>query len=386
MPPVRLLIKPASSNCNLRCQYCFYHSIAANRQVDSYGMMNEDTLEVVVKNALEYAEHVCSIAFQGGEPTLAGIDFYRKLIEFEKKYNVKNVQVNNAIQTNGLVINAEWAEFLSENNFLVGLSLDGPKDIHDLYRVGRNGKGSFLRVMETVNLFNKYNVEYNILTVVTARAARHINKIYNFFKKQDFRYLQLIPCLDPLKEKPGGHEYSLTPDKYAYFLKTLFDQWYADVIKGDVISIRYFDNIVGIAMGYRTEACGMSGICSCQFVVEANGGVYPCDFYVVDEWYLGNLKYSSLEDIGNSEPAMRFIEASKYVDPKCRECKWFSLCRGGCRRDREPFADGEPFVHGEPFDGSMLLLNRYCPAYMEFFEYAGDRIFELARMFFSSVN
>ena len=316
MPPISLLIKPASSNCNLRCKYCFYHSLAENRQTDSYGIMDIETLEILVRKTMEYADYGCSFVFQGGEPTLAGLDFFRSLVEFQKKYNKKNVYISNAIQTNGMVIDEEWARFLAENKFLVGLSLDGPKDIHDSYRAGPNGKGSFIRIMETVNHFNKYKVEYNILSVVTAHSARHINKIYNFFKKHGFRYLQFIPCLDPLGEHPGGYEHSLTPERYAYFLKTLFDRWYNDILQGNMISIRYFDNIVGMAMGYRPESCGMSGVCTCQFVVEANGGVYPCDFYVIDEWYLGNLEHSSFEEIWNSETTGRFIEVSKYVDPK----------------------------------------------------------------------
>jgi uncharacterized protein len=364
-----MLIKPASSNCNLRCEYCFYHSLAENRQTDSYGIMDIDTLELLVKKALEYADHACSFVFQGGEPTLAGLDFFRSLTEFQKKYNAKKVQISNAIQTNGMVIDDEWARFLAENRFLVGLSLDGPKEIHDTYRTKPGGKGSFQRIMETVNRFNKYKVEYNILFVVTAYSARHAGKIYNFFKKHGFRYLQFIPCLDPLGEQPGGHEYSLTPDRYAFFLKTLFDLWYNDISKGNVISIRYFDNLVSMAMGYRPEACGMSGVCSCQFVVEADGGVYPCDFYVIDEWYLGDLRHSSFEEIVKSEVTNRFIEVSKHIDTRCRECKWFGLCGGGCRRDREPFEEGKP------------VLNRFCPAYAEFFEYAGDRILQLAKMF-----
>ena len=369
MPPVNLLIKPASSNCNLRCEYCFYHSIAENRQIDSYGIMDTETLEVLVKKALEYSDDICTFAFQGGEPTLAGLEFYKKLIEFVTKYNNKNVKINYAIQTNGIIIDDKWAEFLAANNFLVGLSLDGPKDIHDSHRVMPNGKGSYSRVIETVSLFNKYNVEYNILFVVTSNVARYINKIYKFFKSQGFKYLQFIPCLDPLGEQPGGYKHSLSPERYAFFLKTLFDQYYTDIKKGDTISIRYFDNIIGSAMGYKPEACGMSGICACQFVIESNGGVYPCDFYVIDEWYLGNLNKDSFEDIINSEKAQEFIEVSKYIDPNCSGCRWFHLCRGGCRRDREPFVDGKP------------VLNRYCPAFMEFFEYAGNRIFELAQYF-----
>ncbi len=369
MPPLSLLIKPASSLCNLRCRYCFYHSIAENRGTKSYGIMGPDTLEIIVKKALEFADYTCTFAFQGGEPTLAGLGFFRKLVELEKKYNIKGVQVNNAIQTNGMVIDDEWSEFFAQNNFLVGLSLDGPRELHDASRQDAAGKGSFNRVLKTVSLFNRHGVEYNILFVVDSSVARYAVKIYNFFKKNGFRYLQFIPCLDPLYEKPGGHEYSLTPERFSYFLKTLFDQWYSDIRKGDMISIRYFDNLVGMFMGIRPEACGMWGECSCQFVIEADGGVYPCDFYVTDEWYLGSIKEKGIEEIGHSENARRFIELSRYVDPECGTCRWANLCRGGCRRLREPFVGGKP------------VLNYLCQAYREFFEHAAGRLRELAVMF-----
>lgn len=182
MPPISLLIKPASSNCNLSCNYCFYHDIAENRTIANYGMMDIGLLEKVVQKALEYADHVCTFAFQGGEPTLIGLEFYKKLIEFEKKYNKKKVQINNAIQTNGLRIDEDWARFLAENRFLVGISLDGPKDIHDANRVDAKEGGSFNRVMNTIGFFDKYKVEYNVLCVVNGYVARHANKIYNFFK------------------------------------------------------------------------------------------------------------------------------------------------------------------------------------------------------------
>ncbi len=367
MPPISLLIKPASSLCNLRCRYCFYHSIAENRLTESYGIMDYDTLETLVKKTLEFADNNCTIAFQGGEPTLAGIDFYKKLIELEKKYNVKNVSINNAIQTNGIVIDDEWASFLAKNNFLVGLSLDGPKDIHDASRVDHIKKGTFNKVMNTVNLFNKHKVEYNILFVVDAFVARHVKKVYNFFKKNNFKYLQYIPCLDPLGEEPGNYEYSLTPERLSYFMRNLFDEWYNDFMNDNYISIRYFDNLVGMVLGHPPEACGMSGICSCQFVVEADGGVYPCDFYVLDEWYLGNLKDSSFEELKFSENGKRFVEVSKHQSPECLKCHWFGICRGGCRRNREPFANGNP------------VLNHYCSAYREFFEYAAERIEKVAQ-------
>lgn len=366
MPPLNLLIKPASGNCNLRCKYCFYRSITLNRSVESYGLMSISLLEELVKKSLEYADGYCTFGFQGGEPTLVGLGFYRKLVEYESNYNTKKVQIYNALQTNGMVIDEEWAKFLAENRFLVGISLDGPKDIHDINRVGINNSGSFSQVMHAIDLFNKYNVEYNILTVVNSVTSRHISKIYNFFMKQGFKHLQFIPCLDPLNEEPGRHEYSLTPKRYAYFLKTLFSLWYEDIKNGRFVSIRHFDNLVGMIMGYQPENCGMSGVCTCYFVIEADGSTFPCDFYVIDDWKLGNIKNTSFYDMKNSERGTRFVEASKTVAPDCMKCPYFKLCRGGCRRNREPFRNELPG------------LNYYCKSYREFFEYAGEKLKELA--------
>jgi len=168
MKAISVLIKPASGNCNLRCKYCFYNSIIRSRETENYGMMDLNTLEILVKKVFESADIACTFAFQGGEPTLVGLDFYKTLIELQKKYNTKNIQVNNALQTNGIVIDENWAKFLNKNNFLVGLSLDGPKDIHDTNRIDMNKKGSFNIVMNTVRLFNKHGVEYNILFVINA--------------------------------------------------------------------------------------------------------------------------------------------------------------------------------------------------------------------------
>jgi len=368
MPPISLLIKPASSNCNLHCKYCFYNSVAQNRMTESYGIMSRETLEILVKKALAYAEDYCIFAFQGGEPTVTGIDFYRSLINFVKLYNYKHLKIDYSIQTNGLLINEEWARLFKENNFLVGISLDGPKDIHDMMRVDINGKGSFTRVIRTIELFNKFKVDYNILCVVNNIVARHINQVYTFFKKNNFQYLQFIPCLDPLGEEPEGYEFSLTAERYTYFLKNLFDLWYEDIINGKLISIRYFDNLVGLAMGKPPESCGMTGVCTPYFVIESNGGVYPCDFYVIDEWFMGNIHDQSFEGLYNCKSVTQFAEVSRYVDPECKECYWYGLCRGGCRRDREPFADSRP------------VLNRFCASYKEFFEYATERIIKLARM------
>lgn len=330
--------------------------------------MSTDTLEELVRKSFDYAEGACTFAFQGGEPTLSGLNFYKSLIEFQKKYNTKGVQVYNAIQTNGLVIDEQWAEFLAKNEFLTGISLDGPKDIHDMNRVNKDGKGSFTQVMHAIDLFKKHDVEFNILTVVNSQTARHIMKIYNYFKKQGFRYLQFIPCMDPLNEKPGQHEYSLSPKRYTYFLKTLFDLWYADAMKGNFISIRQFDNLVGMLLGRSPESCGMSGVCSLNFVIESDGSTYPCDFYVIDQWYLGNILIDSFEKIRNCENANKFVNVSKHISEQCKSCPHFMLCRGGCRRNREPFTDGLP------------SLNYFCQPLKEFFSYSTERLKQIAIM------
>jgi len=364
---LNIMIKPASSICNLSCKYCFYHSLSEKRLKRSYGYMDIDLLEKIVKKGLTYAGDTCTFAFQGGEPTLAGLKFYKKLIEFELKYNFKNLLIINAIQTNGINGDEEWAKFLSENRFLVGISLDGPREIHDTNRIDNQGKGTFKKVMETINLLNKYKVEYNILTVITSMVARHTNKVYNFFKNHNFQYLQFIPCLDLLDEEIRKNDYSLKSDKYAYFLKTLFDLWYDDIFKGNIISIQYFDNLLGLLMGYKPEVCGMAGQCTCQFIIEANGGVYPCDFYVTDQWYLGNIKESNFNELLNSTNSKRFVEVSRYIEPECKLCRWHYLCRGGCRRWREPFIYRKP------------RLNILCSAYKKFFNYSEERLIKLAQ-------
>ncbi len=362
MPPISLLIKPASGLCNMQCKYCFYADETDNREVKSYGIMSIDTLEAVIMRTLEYAERECTIAFQGGEPTLAGLDYYKKVIEFQNKYNNKKITIHNAIQTNGFVINEEWAKFFYDNNFLVGLSLDGPKDIHDYYRVDAVGKGTYQKVMHAAQLFDKHKVEYNILTVVNAKTAKNIRKIYGFFRKNHFTYQQYIPCLDPIGEERGQHEYSLTPEIYKEYLCDLFDCWYNDFISGKQIYNRYFYNLVNMLHGEPPESCGMMGFCGMQYVLEADGSVYPCDFYALDEWKLGNIVTDSFQNMNEKRKELNFIETSKYTDEDCKTCKWANLCRGGCRRDRDPMIEGH------------LSKNYFCKAYYDFFEYAVPRL------------
>ena len=370
MPALSLLIKPASGNCNMRCRYCFYADELDNREIRSYGKMSVDTMHTIVDKAMEYGDYECTIAFQGGEPTLAGLDFYRDLVAYVTAHeNPKKLKIHYALQTNGYLINEEWAEFLGKNHFLVGVSLDGLKEIHDRYRLDAAGKGTYQRVISAIRLLEKHQVEYNILTVVTAATARNGQKIYNYFKKNHFGYQQYIECLDPIGEEPGQHEYSLTPEKYGEFLKSMFDAWYLDMRSGTYVYNRYFENLMMIMAGQQPESCNMRGVCGKQWVFEADGSVYPCDFYALDQWRLGNIQENSFEEMDEKRDELGFIQWSMRQQEDCQKCRWFGLCRNGCRRNREPVT------------AEHTNRNYFCKSYQMFFEYAYPRLEEIYQLY-----
>lgn len=334
MPPVNVLIKPASGNCNMRCDYCFYYDTMAKREQPSYGMMSAETLEAVIKQVLSYAEESCTIAYQGGEPTLCGRSFFETAIELQKKHNRNHVKIYNALQTNGYQLDKTWADFFKANRFLVGISLDGGPKLHDCYRKSAAGEGTFLRVIKNIELFAREGVEFNILSVVNGRNAPAIRRNYAFYKKNHLNYLQFIACLDPSGERPGQREYSLTPEMYGKFLIELFDLWYEDLSQGKQPYIRCFENYIAMLLGQVPESCELRGVCSRQYVVEADGSVYPCDFYVTDQYRLGNFNTDTVEELDAVRKSLGFIEASRQKEDQCGTCRYQYLCRGGCRRTR----------------------------------------------------
>ena len=370
MPALSLLIKPASGSCNMRCRYCFYADEQDKREVYSYGRMTVDTMKSIVEKAMEYADHDCTIAFQGGEPTLIGLEFYQELVEYVAAHkNPKHLRIHYALQTNGYLMDERWAEFFAKHHFLIGVSLDGTREVHDRYRVDAEGKGTYQKVLAAIRLLEAYQVEYNILTVVNAASARNAQKIYNFFKKTGIRYQQYIECLDPIGEVPGQHEYSLTPARYEHFLKSIFDAWYLDMKSGTYVYNRYFENLMMILDGQRPESCSMNGRCGRQWLIEADGSTYPCDFYALDEWRLGNINQDSFEQMDEKREALGFVQWSRQIPEQCKNCKWFGLCRNGCRRNREPVT------------ADCTQVNYFCPAYQGFFEYAYPRLVEIYRMY-----
>lgn len=367
MQYVNFLVKPASSLCNMRCRYCFYEDEAANRAQASMGVMSAQTAELLIRQALETVDFngQISFAFQGGEPTVAGLGFFQNFVETVRRLNTRRIPVSYSIQTNGLALDGDWAEFLARNRFLVGLSLDGDKAIHDEFRVDAAGKGTWARVQKNLALLQKAGVECNLLCVVTRRCAKSAVRVYHALQKTGIRYLQFIPCLDPLGEPRGQRPWSLTPEDYGAFLCALFDEWYRDWEAGRYTSVRLFDDYVHLAMGLPAGTCATSGSCGAYFVVEADGGVYPCDFYALDQWKLGDLHETPLAAMGKSERAKRFLADGLEHSAPCAACRWQSLCFGGCKRDWTTDPEGK-------------TQNYYCPSFQRFFAHAEPRLRRIA--------
>lgn len=349
MNVINLLIKPASSSCNLRCKYCFYLDIAENREVASFGKMQYDTLERIIKEAFEANPKAVVFAFQGGEPTLVGLSFYEEAIKLIGQYNPNKIPVSFSIQTNGVLLDSAWCEFFNKNDFLVGISLDGPKFVHNRNRVDKDNNGTFIKVINNIELLKKHQVAFNILTVVNNDLVRDIEKVYHYFKSHGFKYLQFIPCLAEIGE---NQEKTLSQENYEIFLNNLFDLWYQDIMNGIPISIRYFDNLIGIIMGYQPQSCDLSSQCSNNLIIESNGDIYPCDFYVLDQYKIGNIK-DGLKGVFENNRRHNFINESKLIPDDCRNCKFYVLCKGGCRKHKE--------LNNEKY------LNYFCPSYLNFF-------------------
>lgn len=347
MPPISIMIKPASGKCNMRCKYCFYYSIASSREISDFGNMSDDIAERIIERALGFAKgERVFFSFQGGEPLLAGKSFFVKFFECVRQKNVFKSAVHYALQTNGTLIDDEWVKLFKDNSVLVGLSLDGDKEANR-FRMDANYAPVFNKVIGAAKMLKDAGVDVNILAVVTGRSADNITSIYRYFTSNGYRYLQFIPCLRPFGDNSESDLY-MTCEQYAKYLITLFNLYVKDYMSGQYNSIRHFDNMVRLFLGHKTELCGIEGHCSHQFVIEANGNVYPCDFYCTDEWLLGNINECDFLELVQSDKAKNFVLESLSVEPKCKQCPYFRMCcGGGCKRQK---ADRD-----------------YCEAYKAFF-------------------
>ncbi len=348
-----MLVKPVSGACNMSCDYCFYKNHPGHER----GVMTRDTVDALVKAAFEYATAPVSFAFQGGEPSLAGLEFYEYFLNAVKRENRSSLPVYWSIQTNGYKPDKSFCEFIAENKFLVGISLDGHGALHNAFRHSVSGEDTYSEVLRGIDAYRRAGAEVNILSVVTAEMCREPGFVWRELEKLGLPCLQFIPCLD----SPGGENYSPTSEQYENFLVKTFDCWTEHIRRGDYISVRLFDNFISLALGYPCELCSSAGGCTNQFVVEADGSVYPCDFYVEDRYFLGNVGNSSVDELNRA--ASCFIESRPKIPDGCRKCRWKTFCGGGCRRELNS-------------EGKF----RYCRAYENFFARREAVICEIAKL------
>jgi uncharacterized protein len=340
MKKISILIKPASSLCNLRCKYCFYANVSSIREVKTYGRMKRDVVDKLIKNVFSELDRgdLISIAFQGGEPTLAGLNYFKYFIELVNKEKKQGVAVRYVLQTNGMIINEKWCDFLRKNNFLVGLSFDGTPIYHDLNRLDLHGRGTSFRVLKTKELFDEFKIPYNILCVLTNPLAKHPKKVFNFFKEKNIKYVQFIPCLDGLDKSIEGKRspYALTPERFASFYREYFQLWLKELENGNYRSVKIFDDIINLFVYGKVTACGINGRCGIQLIIEGDGSVYPCDFYALDEYRLGYIQTDSLQQLLNNPIASSFLNNAKREIPEyCLSCPFKNICCGGCKRMKD---------------------------------------------------
>jgi len=331
MRPFSLLIKPASADCNMNCRYCFYLEKSSLYPDHKIHRMSEDTLERVVSSYMETGQPCYTFGWQGGEPTLMGTDFFRSAVTFQEKYGRPGSVVSNGLQTNATLVDEDTARFLAQYNFLVGVSLDGPRHIHDHYRMFFNGQGTFNRVIKGIEVLKKTGVQFNILVLVSDNNHQSAREIYRFLLHQGFYYHQYIPCVE--HDSKGRLEpYSITGEQWGVFLTELFRQWYPDDI--DRVSIRLFDSILNYLVNGRPNICHMENNCCQYFVIEYNGDIYPCDFFVRKELLLGNIHTHSWGEVLDSARYREFGEAKSGFGYLCSACRYVGLCHGDCLKHR----------------------------------------------------
>ncbi|MEJ2248635.1 MAG: anaerobic sulfatase maturase [Candidatus Lokiarchaeota archaeon] len=353
MKPFQLLIKPNSFDCNLRCEYCFYLRVKEVYPNKNHPRMNERILKRIISQYLEFRFPESIFGWQGGEPTLSGLQFFQKVVELQQKYGSPEQVVGNALQTNGVLITEEWAKFLHKYKFLIGLSLDGPKSVHDRYRKSIGGKSVWTKVMNTTDLFKRYQVEFNILSVVSRANVNRVKEVYKFYIYNGFHHLQFIPALEA-DEKGKRAFFSISSKQYGKFLCDLFDHWKENP---NLVSIRLFDSLIAFYLGYDKGFCSLEKECAPYLLIEWNGDVYPCDFFAKNRFKVGNIMDSNLTELEQKREA-QFLPLKRTLSEECKRCKWLELCYGGCLKDRLFPSNPHP------------KKTYYCEAYKMFFKHS----------------
>jgi uncharacterized protein len=338
-PAFHIMVKPRGSICNLDCDYCFYLSKEKLYPSGSF-RMSDELLENFTRQYLE-SQIVTEInfAWQGGEPTLMGVDFFRKAVTYQKKYKKAGVHILNSMQTNGVLLNDEWCKFLHDENFLVGISIDGPQDIHDKFRRDKGGQPTFSRVMNSIKLMKKYRVEFNTLTCVQSANSPRGHETYRFLRDEvGSVFMQFIPIVERVnttrfQEGNKVTSRSVPSKQYGTFLMDIFDEW----VRRDVgkIFVQIFDSSLAAWAGYRPGLCIFEQTCGLGLAMEHNGDLYACDHFVEPGYFLGNIQETSMLELVNSEQQRKFGRDKRDTLPKyCRECKVKFICNGECPKNR----------------------------------------------------
>lgn len=359
MKTLNVMLKPASSLCNMRCRYCFYADEAARRATPSFGIMTAETAETLVRRVSEMlapGDHVQYI-FQGGEPTLAGLAFFHR---FTALATVRtDIHVSFSLQTNGLLLDDAWCDLFVKYRFLLGVSLDLLPEVHDAARRDAGGAGTYTRITTALSLLKARGVPFNVLCTLTSEVAKRPKQVWQRILRLGIDYVQFTPCLGAL----DGETYpdTLTPELFASFYRELFKLWYADYEKGRRRSIKLFDDVVNLLVLGHPTACGMDGVCRPQLVIEADGSAYPCDFYCTDTHRLGNITEDTLDALMASPLWEAFAKRKRETPALCKGCRYARFCGGGCpRMQKEVYicADATACGYQQFLDGCGGTLSR----------------------------
>lgn len=374
-PRIHVLSKPTGAICNLDCSYCFFLD-KEELYPGSHFRMTDEVLETYIRQLIAaHKTPEVTVAWQGGEPTLMGIDFFRKAIAYQEKYRKPGMTFENTLQTNGTLLNDEWCEFFKENNYLIGLSLDGPKELHDANRVDKIGGSTFDRVMRGVRLLQKHGVEYNILTTINRVNAEYPLEVYRFLRDEvKTTWMQFIPVVERINDdgktlyQQGTtvSENSVLPEQLGRFLTTIFDEW----VRHDVgkIFVQTFEAAVRSWLGLPTGMCFFSPTCGSGVALEHNGDLYSCDHFVEPDYLLGNIQETSMAELVGSDRQFKFGQDKLDTLPKyCQQCEVRFACHGECPKHRFTYTpDGEPG------------LNYLCAGYKTFFTHIDQPLKMLA--------
>lgn len=358
MKPFSLLIKPASGDCNLRCAYCFYLCKRALFPDSTRHRMSPATLERLVRSYLETDQPQYTFGWQGGEPTLMGLDFYREVVALQRRYGRPGARVANGLQTNATLIDDRWGAFLAEHQVLVGCSLDGPAEVHDRYRVTAGAHGSHAEVLRGIRCLQRQGAEFNVLVLVSQANVREARRVYRYLTDQGFLHQQYIPCVE-FDGDGALQPYAITAADWGAFLCELFDTWHpADVRR---VSIRHHDALVAKVVDHADVMCTVSRSCCQYFVVEHNGHVYPCDFFVDPEHRLGTLDTHTWPEL-LALPAYQAFGCRKTAwAPACASCAYLEWCQGDCPKHRHPLGP-TPMARSHLCEGWLRFYAHAAPA------------------------